>query len=28
LGYAPAPARLALANAAAWFAGWRSKKAA
>jgi dihydroflavonol-4-reductase len=28
LGYSPAPARQALADAAAWFAGWRSKKAA
>jgi dihydroflavonol-4-reductase len=28
LGYSPAPARQALADAAAWFAGWRNKKAA
>ena len=28
LGYSPEPARHALADAAAWFAGWRSRKAA
>jgi dihydroflavonol-4-reductase len=28
LGYSPAPARQALADAAAWFAGWRNRKAA
>lgn len=28
LGYAPVPARQALADAAAWFAGWRNRKAA